>query len=97
MLYRPFWKFFHMFQRPAQLGVKLYQDAGDEGPGANCASCGERFASRMHINDLNAALPELGFNYEMTGPARTWQEICPPCKRKTIARTQMRLKEESLG
>jgi NNP family nitrate/nitrite transporter-like MFS transporter len=97
LLYLPFGKFFHMFQRPAQLGVKLYQDAGEEGPGANCASCGERFASRMHIDDLNTALPELGFNYEMTGPARTWQEICPPCKRKTIARAQMRLKEESLG
>lgn len=97
LLYLPFGKFFHMFQRPAQLGVKLYQDAGDEGPGASCASCGERFASRMHIDDLNTVLPELGFNYEMAGPARTWQEICPPCKRKTIARAQMRLKEESLG
>ena len=97
LLYLPFGKFFHMFQRPAQLGVKLYQDAGDEGEGALCASCGDRFASRMHIDDLNTALPELGFNYEMAGPARTWQEICPPCKRKTIARAQMRLKEESLG
>jgi NNP family nitrate/nitrite transporter-like MFS transporter len=72
LLYLPFGKFFHMFQRPAQLGVKLYQDAGEEGPGANCASCGERFASRMHIDDLNTALPELGFNYEMTGPATGW-------------------------
>lgn len=97
LLYLPFGKFFHMFQRPAQLGVKLYQDAGAEGPGAHCASCGERFASRMHIDDLNAALPELGFDYTMTGPARTWQELCPPCKRKTIARAQIRLKEESLG
>jgi len=97
LLYLPFGKFFHMFQRPAQLGVKLYQDAGEEGPGAFCASCGERFASRMHIDDLNTALPELGFDYAMKGPARTWQEICPPCKRKTLARAQMRLKEESLG
>lgn len=97
LLYLPFGKFFHMFQRPAQLGVKLYQDAGEAGPGAYCASCGERFASRMHIDDLNTALPELGFRYETPGPAGTWQEICPPCKRKTIARAQMRLKEESLG
>jgi len=97
LLYLPFGKFFHVFQRPAQLGVKLYQDAGDAGPGAFCASCGERFASRMHIDDLNQVLPELGFNYEMKGAAKTWQEICPPCKRKTIARAQMRLKEESLG
>ena len=97
LLYLPFGKFFHIFQRPAQLGVKLYQDAGEAGPGAMCASCGERFASRMHIDDLNTVLPELGFNYEMPGPARTWQEICPPCKRRTIARAQLRLKENTLG
>lgn len=97
LLYLPFGKFFHVFQRPAQLGVKLYQDAGEAGPGAFCASCGERFASRMHIDDLNQALPELGFNYEMGGPAKTWQEICPPCKRKTIARAQLRLTGENLG
>ena len=97
LLYLPFGKFFHIFQRPAQLGVKLYQDAGREGPGAMCASCGERFASRMHIDDLNIVLPELGFNYEMAGPARTWQEICPACKRTTIARAQLRLKENPLG
>ena len=29
----PFGKFFHIFQRPAQLGVKLYQQAGDDGRG----------------------------------------------------------------
>jgi NNP family nitrate/nitrite transporter-like MFS transporter len=28
LLYLPFGKFFHIFQRPAQLGVKLYQEAG---------------------------------------------------------------------
>ncbi|MEO8361659.1 MAG: MFS transporter, partial [Vicinamibacteria bacterium] len=95
LLYLPFGKFFHIFQRPAQLGVKLYQDAGEAGEGAMCASCGERFASRMQIDDLNRVLPELGFNYEMPGSARTWQEICPPCKRKTIARAQMRLQSEA--
>jgi nitrate reductase gamma subunit len=29
LLFLPFGKFFHIFQRPAQLGVKLYQRAGD--------------------------------------------------------------------
>ena len=43
LLYLPFGKFFHIFQRPAQLGVKLYQRAGDEGEGAACARCGERY------------------------------------------------------
>src|ERR1051325_10429121 len=48
LLYLPFGKFFHVFQRPAQLGVKLYQEAGEQDEGAMCARCGERFASRMH-------------------------------------------------
>ena len=54
LLFLPFGKFFHIFQRPAQLGVKLYQEAGDADEGALCARCGERFASRMHIDDLRA-------------------------------------------
>jgi NNP family nitrate/nitrite transporter-like MFS transporter len=97
LLYLPFGKFFHIFQRPAQLGVKLYQDAGDAGEGALCARCGERFASRMHVDDLKRVLPELGFDYRMPGPAGHWQELCPACKRKTIARAQLRLKESDLG
>ena len=34
LLFLPFGKFFHIFQRPAQLGVKLYQEAGLKDPGA---------------------------------------------------------------
>lgn len=94
LLYLPFGKFFHIFQRPAQLGVKLYQDAGEKGEGAFCARCGERFASRMHVDDLAAVLPQLGFDYRMPGPAGHWQHVCPACKRKAIALAQMRLKEE---
>lgn len=97
LIYLPFGKFFHIFQRPAQLGVKLYQDVGERDPGAFCARCGERFASRMHIDDLNLILPQLGFDYSMPGPAKTWQEICPPCKRKSLANAQMRLKETNHG
>ena len=97
LIYLPFGKFFHIFQRPAQLGVKLYHDAGERGPGAFCVRCGERFASRMHIDDLNEILPQLGFDYSMPGPAKTWQEICPPCKRKSLANAQMRLKENTNG
>ncbi|MFL6259759.1 MAG: MFS transporter [Thermoanaerobaculia bacterium] len=92
LLYLPFGKFFHIFQRPAQLGVKLYQRVGEEGEGARCVRCGERFASRMHVDDLKRGLAELGFDYRMQEPAGNWQELCPACKRKTIAAAQLRLK-----
>jgi hypothetical protein len=115
LLFLPFGKFFHIFQRPAQLGVKLYQDEGAEDPGALCARCGQRFASRMHIDDLKAVLPQLGFDYTLPvgqaaslrrtaspplasdGAARHWQDLCPACKRKSLALAQLRIKEAPRG
>jgi hypothetical protein len=97
LLYLPFGKFFHIFQRPAQLGVKLYQDAGDRDEGTACARCRRRFASRMQIDDLKRVLPPLGFDYRIDGPAVTWQGLCPECKRASFAIAQLRIKEEARG
>ena len=97
LLYLPFGKFFHIFQRPAQLGVKLYQAHGAKDEGTMCARCGRRFASRMQIDDLRRVLPELGFDFRIDGPAETWQGLCPACKRTTIASAQMRVKAASHG
>jgi NNP family nitrate/nitrite transporter-like MFS transporter len=96
LLYLPFGKFFHIFQRPAQLGVKLYQAVGESGPAAVCSRCGEPFASQMHIDDLNGVLRELGFDYRM-GSTGVWQQVCPACKRKSLATTQLRLRKEFHG
>ena len=97
LLYLPFGKFFHIFQRPAQLGAKLYQAHGARDEGAFCARCGERYASRMQIDDLQRVLPELGFDYRIEGPAGTWQGLCPPCKRTSLAVAQLRIKEQARG
>jgi len=97
LLYLPFGKFFHIFQRPAQLGVKLYQLAGEEGPSVCCKRCGEAFTSLQHLEDLKQVLPQLGFDYSMNNAERTWQELCPPCKRKELATAQLRLREEMHG
>ncbi|MEO8597568.1 MAG: MFS transporter [Candidatus Solibacter sp.] len=97
LLFLPFGKFFHIFQRPAQLGVKLYQDEGAEDDGARCVRCGERYASQMHVADLKAVLPQVGFQYNLPSPAGNWQNLCPPCKRKSISLAQMRIGEELRG
>ncbi len=95
LLYLPFGKFFHIFQRPAQAGIKLYQQAGDADPGTICGRCGTRFASRMQIEDLTTrVLPQLGFDYRMKEGIEYWQALCPACKRKSIASAQLRRKEE---
>ncbi|HZQ54551.1 MAG TPA: MFS transporter [Bryobacteraceae bacterium] len=97
LLFLPFGKFFHIFQRPAQLGVKLYQEAGERGPGAICARCGQRYASQMQIEDLQRVLPALGFDYRINGPAGHWTGLCPACKRVSLANAQLRIKEEFYG
>jgi hypothetical protein len=51
----------------------------------------------MHIDDLRAILPQVGFDYTTPGPAGHWQELCPACKRKTLSVAQMRIKEQSNG
>ena len=52
LLYLPFGKFFHIFQRPAQLGIDFYKQAGAEGPQALCVRCGQEYGSRLHMDDL---------------------------------------------
>jgi hypothetical protein len=94
LLYLPFGKFFHIFQRPAQLGVAFYRETGARGEAARCARCGEAFASRMHIDDLKQVEGELGIRYggaKSGTPDSTvahYQDICPACRRKTLALTQ---------
>jgi len=89
LLYLPFGKFFHIFQRPAQLGVKLYQEVGARDEGAHCVRCGERFTSLMHLDDLKSVLLQLGFDYSGSGTPH-WQDLCPTCKRRTLASAQLR-------
>jgi hypothetical protein len=86
LLWLPFGKFFHIFQRPAQLGVEFYKDAAARGEPAHCRRCGQPFASRMHVLDLIQIERELGYRYDVADPAvEHYQWICPPCRRSTLA------------
>ena len=92
LLWLPFGKFFHIFQRPAQLGVLFYKDAGMRGEQALCAQCQEPFASRMHVEDLIEVERQLGYRYEMSqGPTDHYQWGCPRCRRLALATAQGRL------
>ncbi len=92
LLWMPFGKLFHIFQRPAQLGVLFYKDAGARGKQVECAVCGEPFASRMHVDDLVEVERQLGYRYELdAGPAEHYQLVCPRCRRTSLAVAQERL------
>jgi hypothetical protein len=96
-LWLPFGKFFHIFQRPAQLGVKFYKDAGRESEPAHCRRCGTPFTSRMHVEDLIETERALGYTYEMDGEIEHYQWICPPCRRALLALAQGRLRASQWG
>ncbi|HKE85201.1 MAG TPA: hypothetical protein VKB50_15670 [Vicinamibacterales bacterium] len=90
LLYLPFGKPFHIFQRPAQLGVSFYKEAGARGEQAACRRCGRAYAPAAMIRDLITVERSLGFSYEMpdaTG-AEHYQQICPRCRRALFGLAQ---------
>jgi hypothetical protein len=87
LLYLPFGKFFHIFQRPAQLGIDFYKRAGEEGGQAQCIRCGQPFATKLQVGDLKAVQSALGIQYRMEDGAH-YQDICPVCRRKNLALVQ---------
>jgi hypothetical protein len=98
LLWLPFGKFFHIFQRPAQLGVSFYKDAGQIEDPANCRRCGKPFTSRMHASDLIDVERALGYRYEMDDASiGHYQWICPRCRRAMLVLSQGRLWQDELG
>jgi hypothetical protein len=89
LLYLPFGKFFHIFQRPAQLGVSFYKDVAALEGMAKCRRCDQEFAPLLQINDLIEVERELGYRYETDVPGVDhYQRICPSCRRSMMAIAQ---------
>ncbi len=95
-LWLPFGKFFHIFQRPAQIGARVYQDVGTREAAAHCRRCGAPFTSLMHVQDLISTEAALGYDYEIPdSEVEHYQWICPPCRRALFALAQGQLWQEA--
>jgi hypothetical protein len=82
LLWIPFGKFFHIIQRPAQVGVAYYKEEGRQGAQAICARSGEAYQSQMHHEDLSDVMRELDLDFG------EHQNLSPLEKRKLIALNQ---------
>ena len=107
LLYLPFGKFFHIFQRPAQLGVSFYKDVAAREGMARCRRCDQEYAPLLQINDLIEVERELGYRYEVRAKEREaatpgsppsalagldhYQRICPACRRSMLGIAQGQL------
>jgi len=84
----PFGKFFHIVERPASIGVTLYQtvnsDVERSDPKAQpalCRRCGVGLPSQQFVEDLKATLTELGQSYALNDKLGSLHDYCPTCKR----------------
>src|SRR5262245_16444955 len=69
LLWLRFGKFFHIFQRPAQLGVALYKGSAEQDEVARCRRCHRPHAAAAIVGDLTVVERQLGFRYELRGRA----------------------------
>jgi hypothetical protein len=88
LLSLPFGKFFHIIERPATIGVRLYQrvtqdvpEGAISGSTALCRGCGEPLPSERFIADLKGILADLGQRYELEDDRGNLVDYCPSCKR----------------
>ncbi len=88
LLYLPFGKFFHIFQRPANLGVQYYKREGEGTAQAACKRCGAAYASQLHVDDLKTVLDALGLDQRFEDGTH-YQDICPACRRRLMALNQL--------
>ncbi|HEX2913011.1 MAG TPA: MFS transporter [Chloroflexia bacterium] len=84
-----FGKFFHIIERPASIGVTIYQavnqdvehyDYGPKKGSGQCARCGDELPSQQFVTDLTGVLQDVGQRYDL-GERGLLQEYCPTCKR----------------
>jgi hypothetical protein len=94
LVWLPFGKFFHIFQRPAQLGAHVYKKEGIKRGMAVCPHTGEAFAPRMQIEDLKVVTKELGFDFS-TEDGGSHLDLSPEGKRSALAKAHLRAREKS--
>src|SRR5687768_38541 len=80
LFYLPFGKLFHIVQRPASIGVELYQKQSRNMEQAVCPRCGTMFMGQIWIDDLKKVVGDLGFDYRLEN-GYALQDYCPRCKR----------------
>jgi hypothetical protein len=94
LIYLPFGKLFHVFQRPASLGIAFYEAAAEQGEKAVCCVTGDAFAPKQKTEDLGHVLGEVGFDYRArTAGAPAWNELSPKGRRMMIARAHSQAKQ----
>jgi len=93
LIWIPFGKFFHIIQRPAQIGAHIYKQEGIKQGMAVCPHTGEEFATKLHINDLKIVTKELGFDFTHED-GTSHLDLSPEGKRSRLAQAHLKARLE---
>ncbi|WP_189605587.1 MFS transporter [Salinimicrobium marinum] len=93
LVWLPFGKFFHIYQRLAQLGANLYKTEGRRRGMAVCPHTKDEFATQTHIEDLKKVTNELGFDYSKTN-GRNHLDLSPEGKRSALAMAHLQARQK---
>lgn len=89
LIYLPFGKFFHIFQRFAQMGAGLYIRERMKGHDmALCPKTNQPFTSRMQKEDVKHVLKDLGFEFDNGIDEYSIQDLSPESRRKLLMTVQ---------
>lgn len=88
LVYLPFGKFFHIFQRAAQMGAELYIYEKAHGQLAICPKTKEGFISQVQKEDVKKILKEVGFKFQTDENEISIQDLSPSARRKLLMSTQ---------
>lgn len=94
LIWIPFGKFFHIIQRPAQIGAHIYKKEGIKKGMAVCPHTGEEFATQLHIDDLKIVTKQLGFNFTHED-GTSHLDLSPEGKRSRLAQAHLKARLES--
>lgn len=94
LIWMPFGKFFHIIQRPAQIGAHVYREVGKKKGMQVCRNTGKEYATKMHVEDLKELTRELGFKLE-SEERGSLLEFSPEGKRNLLAAAHLKAREET--
>ena len=94
LIWIPFGKFFHIIQRPAQIGAHIYKKEGVKRGMAVCPHTGEEFATKLHIDDLKIVTKQLGFDFTHED-GTSHLDLSPEGKRSRLAQAHLKARLES--
>ncbi len=93
LIWIPFGKFFHIIQRPAQIGAHIYKTVGTAKGMKVCSETNQEYATKMHVDDLKEILPELGFELELEN-GKHLLDYSPEGKRDLLAKAHLKARQE---